>query len=150
LLKRELEQNGVVLEEIEPVAGNLATRLEVEQVERLAELDVVHRLEVEGARRADAADLAALVLGRADGSVRMGEVGDTRECLLELGFALTEAFLETRDAFLVDAPLFDQLRSPRGVLRAAGLLRDLVLNAPNFLELREGLGVFSVLDDERI
>ena len=65
LLEGQVEQHRVVLEEVEPVPGDLAAGLEVDQVERLAELDVVLGREVEGAGRADLAELAAVVLGRA-------------------------------------------------------------------------------------
>ena len=59
LLKRQLEQDGVVLEEVEAVAGDLAAALEIDQVEHLADLDVVFGGEVEGAGRAHLAQLAA-------------------------------------------------------------------------------------------
>ena len=53
LLERQIEQDGVVLEEVEAGAADLAAGLEIDQVEVLAELDVVLRLEVERAGRAD-------------------------------------------------------------------------------------------------
>ena len=61
--------------------ADLAAGLEVDQVEGLAELDVVLGLEVEGAGRADLAELAALVLGQADRGVGVGQVGDAPEPL---------------------------------------------------------------------
>ena len=64
---------------------DLAAGLEVDQVEVLADLDVVLRLEVERPRRADLAELDAAVLGRGDGGVGVGEVGEAAELCLELG-----------------------------------------------------------------
>ena len=77
LLERQVEQDRVVLEEVEAGPADLAGGLEVDQVELLAELDVVLGLEVERAGRADLADLAAVVLGQADGRVGMRQVGDS-------------------------------------------------------------------------
>ncbi len=79
LLEGQVQQHGVVLEEVEPVPRDLAAGLEVDQVERLADLDVILGREVERARRADLAELAAVVLGRADGGVGVGQVGDAAE-----------------------------------------------------------------------
>ena len=52
LLQGQLQQHRLVLEEVEPVAGDPGTGLEVDQVELLAEFDVVQRLEVELGQRA--------------------------------------------------------------------------------------------------
>ena len=73
LLKCQLQEHGVVLEKVEAGARDLAAGLEVDQVEGLAELDMVLDREVESPRRADLAELAAVVLGdarrgRRDGS----------------------------------------------------------------------------------
>ena len=77
LLERQVEQHGVVLEEVEAGPADLAAGLEVDQVEVLAELDVVLGLEVERAGRADLAELSAVVLGQADRGVGVGQVGDS-------------------------------------------------------------------------
>ena len=93
LLERQVEQDGVVLEEVEAGPADLAAGLEVDQVEVLAQLDVVLGLEVEDAGRADLADLAALVLGQADGGVGMGQVGDSPQPLGQLGLEAAEPLL---------------------------------------------------------
>ena len=54
-LQGQVEQHGVVLEEVEAVAGDLRPGLEIDQVELLAQLDVVQRLEVELRQRRFAA-----------------------------------------------------------------------------------------------
>src|SRR5207247_5572442 len=66
------------------LARDFAAGLEVDEVQRLADLDVVFRLEVERAGRADTADLATLVLGRADRGIGVGEVGRSEEHTSEL------------------------------------------------------------------
>ena len=72
LLEGQVQEHGVVLEEIKAGAADLAAGLEVDQVEGLAELDVVLGREVERAGRADLAELAAVVLGLADWARRDG------------------------------------------------------------------------------
>ena len=47
LLQRELQQHGFVLEEVEAVPGDAGAAFEVDQVELLAERDVVERWEAE-------------------------------------------------------------------------------------------------------
>ena len=84
LLEGQVQEHRVVLEEVEARAGHLAAGLEVDQVEGLAELDVVLDREVEGARGADLAELAAVVLGQADRGVGVGQVGDPPEPLADL------------------------------------------------------------------
>ena len=81
LLKGHFQEDRVVLEEVEPGARDLAPGLEVDQVERLADLDVVLRLEVEIPRGADLAEFDAQVFGRADRGVGVGEVGNPAEPL---------------------------------------------------------------------
>ena len=51
-LQGQFQQHGLVLEEVEAVPGHAGAALEVDQVELLAELDVVQRLEVELRQRA--------------------------------------------------------------------------------------------------
>jgi hypothetical protein len=53
LLERQLQEDRVVLEEVESCARDLSAGLEVDQVEALADLDVILRLEVEGLGRTD-------------------------------------------------------------------------------------------------
>ena len=109
LLEGHLQQDRVVLEEVEPGARDLAAGLEVDQVERLADLDVVLRLEVERPGGADLAELHAQVLGRADGGVGVGQVGDPAEPLLELGVDRLELLLALARLGLEPLPLGDQL-----------------------------------------
>ncbi len=75
LLEGQVEQHGVFLEEVETGAGDLAAGLEVDQVERLADLDVILGREVEclGADLADLASCSSSVwpMG-ASGWVRLG------------------------------------------------------------------------------
>ena len=92
LLQREIEEHGVVFEEVEPVARDFATAFEIDEVERLANLDVVFRLEVENARGADFAEFEALVFGVADRGVGVGEVRYSRQELLNLLFQNSQGF----------------------------------------------------------
>ena len=72
LLEGQVEQDRVVLEEVESRPADLAAGLEVDEVEVLPQGDVVLGLEVEGAGRADLAELAALVLRQPDRGRRGG------------------------------------------------------------------------------
>ena len=46
-LQGQFQQHGLVLEEVEAVAGDLGAAFEVDQIELLGQLDVIERLEVE-------------------------------------------------------------------------------------------------------
>ena len=70
LLKCQLQQHRVVLEEIEAGARDLAAGLEVDQVEGFAELDMVLDRKIESAWSAYLAELAAVVFGHPNRSVR--------------------------------------------------------------------------------
>ena len=62
-LQRQLQQHGLVLQKVKAVAGDPGPRLEVDQVERLGQFDVVERFEVERRRLVLALEhLAAIVL----------------------------------------------------------------------------------------
>ena len=134
LLERQVQEHGIVLEEVEAGPADLAARLEVDQVEVLAQRDVVLGLEVEGAGRADLADLAALVLGLADGGVRVGQVGDALQPLGQLGLEPAEPLLLVGDRRLEPLAFVDQRGPLLGVALAAGGLGDLVLPAPDLLD----------------
>ena len=134
LLERQVQEHGVVLEEVEAVPGDLAAGLEVDQVERLAELDVVLGREVEGAGRADLAELAAVVLGLADRGVGMGQVGDAPQPLADLVLQQPEPLLLVADLGLEPLALVDQRGPLLGVLLLAGGLGDLVLAAADLLD----------------
>ncbi len=55
-LQRQLQQHGVVLEEVEAVPGHVGARLEIHQIELFGQLHVVQRLEVELRQRRLAAE----------------------------------------------------------------------------------------------
>ena len=108
LLKCQVEQDGVVLEEVEAGPADLAAGLEIDQVEVLAQLDVVLGLEVEHAGRADLAELAAVVLGQADRGVGVREVGDSLQALGHLGLEPAEPLFLLGDRRLQPLALVDQ------------------------------------------
>ena len=104
LLECQVEEDGVVLEEVEAGPADLAGGLEIDQVEVLAQLDVVLGLEVELAGRADFADLAAVVLGQADRGVGMRQVGDSPQPLGHLGLEPAEPLFFVGDRRLERLP----------------------------------------------
>ena len=134
LLEGQVEQHGVVLEEVEAGAGDLAAGLEVDQVEGLAELDVVLDREVERAGRADLAELAAIVLGAADGRVGMGQVGDPPQPLADLVVQHPELLFLVADLGLEALAFLDQRGPLVGVFLLAGGLGHLVLAAADLLD----------------
>ena len=73
----QFEQDGLVLEEIEAVAGHPGPRLEVDQAEPLAQLDVVQRLEIERRQgRLAAEQLEVGLVVDADRGVGVRDIGD--------------------------------------------------------------------------
>ena len=85
-LQGQLQQHGVVLQEIEAVPGHVAPRLEIQQVELLAQLHVIERLEIElRQRRLAAEQLQVRLVVRADRGVGMREVGDRAVDGVQLG-----------------------------------------------------------------
>ncbi len=82
--QRQLELRADAGEEVEARAADLGAALEVEGAEELAELDVVTRLEVELARRADLLDDRVVLLAAGRRGV-VGEVGDGPDRLVPLG-----------------------------------------------------------------
>ena len=59
--------------------SDLPSRFEVDQVEGLADDDVIACREVEDARLADLTELSALVFGQADRGVGMRQIGDASQ-----------------------------------------------------------------------
>ena len=137
LLKRQVKQHGVVLEEVEPIPRDLAAGLEVDQIQGPADLDVVLGREVEGLRHSHPAQLLALFLGLADRGVRVGQVGDPPELLLDFRFDAAEVVVVLSDGLLERLPLGDQLGPLLGVLLLADRLGDLVLAAASRFDLVE-------------
>ena len=97
LLEGQVQQDGVVLEEVESGSADLAGGLEIDQVEILAQLDVVFGLEVERARSAGFADLAAVFLGAAQRCVGMRQVGDSPQPQVQLALEAAQLFLFVGD-----------------------------------------------------
>src|SRR6185312_15014341 len=108
LLQGKVEEHAIVLEEVKPVPGNLGSALEVDQVKRLAELDVIPGREVKGSRGAYLADLPALFLGDARGGIGMGQVGHASKSGLELGFERPQSVVAFSDFRLQALALSNQ------------------------------------------
>ena len=72
--------------------ADLAPGLEVDQVQRLAKLDVVFDWKIERAGSADLAQLAAVVLGESDGCIGMCQVGNAAKPLANLVIHHAELF----------------------------------------------------------
>ncbi len=82
----QFQQHGVVLEEIESVAGDLGPPLEIEQSELFAQFDVIERLEIELGRCVLAA--ADFQVGRVVGAARrvgMRQVGNRLQDSVRFG-----------------------------------------------------------------
>ena len=96
----DFEQRGLVLEEVELLPGDLGAGLEVGEVERLAQGDVVLRLEVELPRLAELRD--DLVRGRvgADRRRRVRHVRDEEQVGLQVALDELELGVDGADFFL--------------------------------------------------
>jgi hypothetical protein len=105
-LERQLEQYRVVLQVVELLARDLCAGLEVEQVEHLAQGDVVPGSEVETRRLAHLAQHEECLLS-AGGRVRVHEVGNHREVFLQLGLGFDQLRLGVRDLLLQAPPFHD-------------------------------------------
>ena len=134
LLEGQVQQHGVVLEEVEAGAGDLAAGLEVDQVEGLAQLDVVLDREIERAGGADLAELAAVVLGLPDRRVGMGQVGNPPQPLADLVVHHPQPLFLVADLGLEPLAFLDQRGPLVGVFLLAGGLGHLVLPAANLLD----------------
>ena len=93
--------------------------------------------EVERPRRADLAELAAVVLGPADRGVGMGQVGDSPQPLPDLVVHHPEPLFLVADLGLEPLALVDQRGPPLGIFLLAGGLGHLVLAAADLLDGRE-------------
>ena len=82
--QRELQLRADAGQEVEARPADLGAALEVDRPQQPAELDVVARLEVELARRADVLDDGVVLLATGRGGV-VGDVGDRLERLVPLG-----------------------------------------------------------------
>ena len=103
-LKRQVENDRLVLQEVEAGTGHTRTGLEVDQVELLAKLDVVQRLKIELGERSGAAhQLQIVFIVDPDRRVRVRHVRDGRvndvqlrrdllEFLVHAGFLGAERF----------------------------------------------------------
>ena len=110
LHEAQLQQHGLVLEEVEAVAGDPGAGLEVDEVEPLHQLDVVEGLEIERWLFAPRADDAIGVVARPHGGFRMRHVGDFHRELAELDFECFERRLVLRDELpQLLAPLDERL-----------------------------------------
>src|SRR5579883_576454 len=87
-------------------AGDLGRGGEVEHAQALAQFDVIARGEVEGARRAPAADLDVVLRGAAGGHAGVRQVGDRQEQRLKVGFELALAGFERGDLLVEPARTF--------------------------------------------
>ena len=137
LLESQVQEHGVVLEEVEAGAGDLAAGLEVDQVEGLAQLDVILDRKVERAGGADLAELAAIVLRPSDRRVGMGQVRNPPQPLADLVLHHPEPLFLVADLGLEPLAFLDQCGTMVGVFLAAGGLGHLVLPAANLLDGRE-------------
>ena len=98
-LQGQFQQHGVVLEEVEAVAGDAGPALEVDQVELLGQLDVVQRLEIElRQRRLAAEQFQVRLVVDADGRGGVREIGNRPQDRLRLGGDLVELSAECRAA----------------------------------------------------
>ena len=138
LLERQVEEHRVVLEEVEAVPGDLAAALEVDQVEGLADRDVVSGREVEG--RGACRPCGAP--GSRPRSCRPGRRGGSGwGCGRSLRFtsassSLSRSSLEA-GLGLEPCSLGDQLGPRCGVLLLGRCLGDLVLLAADRLDFLE-------------
>ncbi len=119
LAERPLEPRDLALGHDEARAGELGRRFEIHQAHGLAELEMLRRLAF--ARRAVAAPLDIISLVRAIWRLVSGQVGQSRERLMD--FALDTALVgfERRCALLEGGDLRHQFLRPRLVLGSLGL-----------------------------
>ncbi len=136
VLQGELEQHGLVLEEIEAVAGHLGAGFEVDQVEPLGQLDVVERFEVELGRlvRAAADFQVRLVVGP-QRRVGVRHVGDRSQDGVRLGGQAVELELGLRRFFAQGAAFGLAGFALGGVLGLADRLADFVGAAIELVDL---------------
>ena len=137
LLQCQIEQNGVVLEEIESGPADLAGRLEIDQIQALAQLDVVFDLEIEHAWRADLAQLVARILGQTDRRIRMGHIGDPPQRLRHLGLETAQLIFFLGHRGLQALALVDERGPLFWIALAARCLRHLVLTAAGDFDFTE-------------
>ena len=131
----QFEKGGLVFEVIEFLARHRRPGLEVHEVERLRQGDVVLRREVELARLAPLAD--DLVPGRvfADGRVRVGHVGDGQQGGVQFLLRLLLLLLQHTGLFAQRLALGDEFLFTGGVLLFRDEFGDLVLALLNALRL---------------
>ena len=136
-LQGQLQQHGLVLEEVEAVAGHVGARLEIHQIELLGQLHVVQRRKVElGQRRVAAEQFQVRLVVHADRRVGVRQVGNLPVDRVQFGGHLVELRLDGL-RLLADLPalVFAGLALGR-VLGLADRLGDLVRLAIEFLQLR--------------
>src|SRR5262249_17076156 len=130
-------QDGIVLEEIEAGAGDLAAGFEVNQIQGLAQLDVILDREVECAWAPHSAKLPAVALGSPDGCIRMSQVRDPPQALADPVLDHAKMHSLPPRLGLEAFALLDERGPPFRILLPAGRLGHLVLTAADLLDGRK-------------
>ena len=153
LAERAFEPCKLALQHREARAGEFRGALEIHQAERLADLEMLLRLEVDAARLADLAHLDIVVLVLADRHVVERHVGDHRQRVVERLVETTLLGLGALDEALDLADLGLQPLGQRHVLvahRIADLLRGGVAAFLCLLQVDEMLAARLVPGDQVI
>ncbi len=140
---RELEERAIAGERVRATARELSRTLLVHEAEVVHQIDVILRLELELARRADLADLDVVLFALADRDLGPRDARHAEHELVEFLLRLGEGGLELLDVRLDRLAFFDQLRAV--FLRSLRDRRgDLVLALSRALELRDDLATRAV------
>ncbi len=136
-LQGQLQQHGLVLEEVEAVPGHAGPGLEIHQIEFLGQLHVVQRLEIElRQRRLAAKQLQVRLVVHADRRVGVRHVGNLPVDRVQLGGHLRRVPLCSGLGLLAKLPaLFLAGLAFGRVLGLADRLGDLVRLAIELLDL---------------
>ena len=79
VLQGHIEQHGIVLQEVKPIPRDLGSRLEVDQVEGFAKLNMILGREIKDSGSADLADLLAFIFRQANGCIGVSQVRNTAQ-----------------------------------------------------------------------
>ncbi len=146
-LQGQFQQHGLVLEEVEAVAGDAGPALEIDQIELFGQLDVIQRLEIELRQRGLAAEqFEVRLVVHADRGVGMREVGNLPVERLQLDGQRVELRLASLRLFAQQPALFLAGLAFGRVFRLADRLRDLVRLAIELFDfhLEQPAGLFEL------